>query len=393
MSRTRIAEGVPGNPGLRDHLSTAVLGAFEDAGITGEQVERAWVGNFLGELFCRQGHLGSLLAGIAPGLDGKPIGRVEAACASGSMALTAAAEAIQAGWDVALVAGVELETHVRGRDGVDFLSVAADRASADAIEANTFPYLFAKRARAYKAESGAPAEATAAVVAKAYRNASDNPVAQMRAVSVTAEEAAAPGPRNRAFLEDPELRDHCRLLESTTFTDGASALVLVSERGLAKLGRSADGLAELVSWGHSTAPLAGGVTLSQMTTSAKAARTALADGGVTADDLDLVEVHDCFAITEILLPEALGLAPRGAGWRLALEGHSARDGRIPVNPGGGLLGIGHPVGATGVRQTVDLVQQLRGRSPCQVAGAELGLAANIGGDDRTAIATLWRSVS
>jgi acetyl-CoA acyltransferase len=386
--------GADGNPDLEAHLGAAVGAALGDAGATAPgAVDRAFVGNFLGELFVQQGHLGAMLVRAAPGLDGAPVTRVEAACASGGVALVAAIEALQAGHDVALAAGVEVETTVRGSDGVEFMARAAHYARERPLDRFVFPHLFARRARAYKAAFGATDLDLGRVVAQAYARAAANPAAQRRALTMTAEQAATASPDNREFLDDADLRPHIRLADCTPFTDGASAAVLATEAGLARLGRRPDDCTEIVGFAQCVAPLGGELDPTRMANTARAAARALDAVGLTPRDLGVVEVHDCFSISYLQAVEAVGLAPLGAAPAALARGAFAPGGACPVNPGGGLLGIGHPVGATGVRQVVDVFHQLRGAAgPVQVPGAPRhGLTANLGGDDRTAVVLVHRA--
>lgn len=386
--------GPQANPDLEAHLGGAVGAALRAAGAAEPgRVDRAFVGNFLGELFVQQGHLGAMLVRVAPSLDGAPVTRVEAACASGGVALVAAIEALQAGHDVALAAGVEVETTVRGAEGVEFMARAAHYARERPLDRFVFPHLFARRARAYKAAFAATDLDLGHVVAQAYQRAAGNPAAQRRALTMTAEQAATESAENRLFLDDPVLRPHIRLADCTPFTDGASAAVLATEAGLARLGRRPDDCTEVIGLAQCVAPLAGELDARRMANTARAAARALADAALGPTDLDVVEVHDCFSISYLQAVEAVGLAPLGGAPAALRAGAFAPDGVCPVNPGGGLLGIGHPVGATGVRQLVDVFHQLRGAAGAiQVPGAPRhGLTANLGGDDRTAVVLVQRA--
>jgi len=375
------------NPSLEEHLREATLKALEVAGVTPAQVERGYVSNFLGECFSKQGHLGSMLAAVHPDLEGKPFGRIEAACASGSAAIAAATEAICAGWDVVLVVGVEVETNVRGRDGVEFMARAAHYESQRELSEFTFPHLFARRTRAYKDAFGATDEDVAAVVLKAYQNAAKNPKALKHHVEMTPEHATHAGAHNPTFLEDPELRPHMKMSDSTQFTDGASAVVLCSEAGLEKLGIATARCTEILAWGHSTRALGAETDGARMTNLRAAAEVAYRDAGITAADVDLVELHDCFAISELQQIEALGLTDEGQAGAALREGTFDIDGRVPINTGGGLLGFGHPIGATGVKQVVEVWRQAQGLCEAyQVPNRpQIAVTSNLGGDDRTGI--------
>ena len=173
------------------------------------------------------------------------------------------------------------------------------------------------------------------------------------------------------------------------------ALVLCSADGVARLGRKLADCSEVLACEVSTAALSADPSPLALDNSASAAKRAYAKAGVTAKEMQVAEVHDCFTVTEILMYEALGFADTGRGATLLREGATAIDGAIPVNTGGGLVGFGHPVGATGVKQVLELHRQFH--SMCgdyQVGGdPTLGIAANMGGDDRTAVVTILRSAS
>lgn len=383
------------NPTLEEHLRRAVGAAFEATGVAPASVSKGWVGNFLGELFARQGHLGSMLAGVHADLAGKPFGRVEGACASGALAVLGCAEAIQAGHDVTLAAGVEVENTVRGRDGVEFMARAAHYAKTRSLSQFTFPYLFARRAKHYVESTGAEREDLARVVVKARRNATRNPLAHLHAVAPLTLEQALPSEANPHFLEeDNPFREWITMADCTQFVDGASALLLASREGLDRLGIAPEQTTELVAFGHTTCGLDTEQPPERLVNMEAAAQQAYADAGISAVSVDVAEVHDCFSITELQMYEALGFAPPGEGYQLIREGHTEIDGRLPVNTGGGLLGFGHPVGATGVKQVLEVHRQLRGLCGDYQVGRELtwGLTANLGGDDHTGVVTLQSRV-
>ncbi|MEO1268492.1 MAG: beta-ketoacyl synthase N-terminal-like domain-containing protein [Myxococcota bacterium] len=381
------------NPTLEDHLNTALKGMFQSTGVEPERIDRAIVGNFLGACFVRQGHLGAMLSRVCPRLEGVPAWRVEAACASGSIALISAIDAIQAGADLVLVAGVEVETGVKTMDGVDYMARAAHYATERERSPFLFPYLFAERAKAYKDAWGATHTDLARVSLKAITNANRNPNAQLRHLHVTLDEVSAISKQNNLFLEDPELRPHMRFYDATTFTDGASALLLASDRGLAALSRTEADCTELIAYGHRVAPLGGPIDPIRLTTTRAAAAQAFADADLTIDAIDVAEVHDCYSINELLILEAIGLAAEGQGFQLTADGATALEGSLPVNTGGGLLGFGHPVGATGVKQTLEIFRQMKGLcGDYQMATPPRhGMAVNMGGNDRTAVVMMQRN--
>jgi acetyl-CoA acyltransferase len=385
--------GKRANPTIGEHLHRAALAALEKSGVPAEAVQKGFVGNFTGEIFVQQGHLNALLAGAHPAFALKPFTRVEGACASGGLALVAGMDSIAAGYDVVLITGVEVQTTLSARDGADALARAAHYATERSIDPFTFPAMFARRMKAYCQTYGITPADIAPVVVKAYDNASRNPHAHMRAFRMTLDNARTSSEANPQFLQNAELKEWLKVSDCSQVSDGASAAILLSDRGLSMLGKSRSDVVEIVSYGHATAPLDGDRSFTSMGTTAAAAREAYRDAGIEPGDVQVAEVHDCFSIAEIQMYEALGFAGPGQGVRLAQDGTVALGGRLPVNTGGGLMAFGHPVGATGVKQAVEIHRQIRGLAgDYQMARRpRVGLAANMGGDDRTAVVTLYRA--
>jgi acetyl-CoA acyltransferase len=385
--------GVKTNPNLEEHMQVATLGAFEATGVSAADIEKAYVSNFLGECFSRQGHLGSMLADVHPDLEGIPIARIEAACASGSAAIAACVDAMQGGVDVTMVVGVEVETNASTRDGIDYMARAAHYEQSRDWDSFTFPYVFARRAKHYKEAFGATNMDLGQVVAKAYGNASLNPLAQMQAVQVEAEWAATTSDHNAHFLSHPDYREHIKQADCTTFTDGGSAVILATEDGLGRLGIPRSQCTEILAYGHSVAGLGKETDPTRLTNMARAARTAYSDADVEPSAVEVVEVHDCFSINELQHYEALGLCGWGEAPDLLKSGATAIGGRVPVNTGGGLLGFGHPIGATGVKQVLEVWRQMKGQcGDYQMPSTpSLGVTANLGGDDRTGIVMVHRN--
>lgn len=381
------------NASLRELLTRAVADAAAITGADLGLVDRAYVGNFVGELFVNQGHLGAALAGVAPALEFKPSMRVEGACASGGLAMCCAVDAIRGGADVALVAGVEVQTTASARVGGDYLARAADYERQRPIDDFTFPALFARRTKFYRERYGTTEREIAHAAVKAYANANRNPKAHMKAVKVTLEDAAASGVSNPNFLGNAELAPYLKVTDCSQVSDGASAMILASEEGLRKLGRAFSDVVEIIGLGQSTASLYVDGDPTSLDTTRRATAQAYAAAGVDAGQVDVAEVHDCFTLTEILMYEALGFAAPGKGARLLELGDTQIDGRIPVNTGGGLVGFGHPVGATGVKQVVEIWRQMKGQcGDYQIPRpARVGVTANMGGDDKTAVVGVYRN--
>jgi acetyl-CoA acyltransferase len=328
-----------------------------------------------------------------PQLAGVGIGRTEAACASGGVALLAAAEAISAGHDVVLVAGAESQTTVRAREGAEYLARAAHFKLERSIDEFTFPALFARRAKAYHEAYGLPYSELAHFTMKAMENARKNPLAHMVANRWTMEQAMEAGERNPHFLANPDYQAALKMSDCSQVTDGAAALILASSEGLRALGVDRSAAVRLRSYHLSTNALGQPVDLLKMETAAQAFERTLADGEVSLDDLGVAEVHDCFTIAELLMMEAMGLEKPGQGIEAVRSGKTRLDGSLPVNTGGGLVGFGHPVGATGVKQAAEIFRQMKGLcGDYQLAKIpSLGIMANMGGDDRTCLAALFEN--
>lgn len=260
------------------------------------------------------------------------------------------------------------------------------------IDDFTFPCLFARRAKAYKETFDATDADIARVVVKAYSNGNRNPHAHMRAVTMSLEQAQNASENNPYFLANETYREHLKVSDCSQVSDGGSALVLATEAGLARLGVKAADCIELVGYGQVTAPLGRIEDITELSTTKRAAEQAYASARITARELQLAEVHDCFAVTELLMMEALGLSAKGKARDLVNAGATALSGPIPINPGGGLVAFGHPVGATGVKQVVEIFKQMLGRAGDYQVGSRptTAVTANMGGDDRTAVVMVFR---
>lgn len=382
------------NPGLEDHLTAAVRQLIERYQVDPTLVQRGYVGNFAGELFCNQGFLGAMVARADPRLAGIGFARMEAACASGGTALVAAIDAIQAGLDVVLVVGAEVQTTVKARQGADYLARASHYATERSIDDFTFPALLARRAKAYKEAYGLTERDLAQLSVKAYSNANRNPLAHMHDVKMTLEQAEAAGDHNPQFLKNPELHAHLKMSDCSQVSDGGAALLLASEAGLKKLRRAKGDCVAVRSYGFATNPLGQVKDLTWLDTAAAASGEAMRDAGIGPKDVQVAEVHDCFTIAELMMYEAAGWAERGKGAELVRSGRTTIEGDIPVNTGGGLVGFGHPVGATGVKQAIEIFRQMKGLCGDYQLKQQVrtGLTVNMGGDDRTVVSLVLQNV-
>ncbi len=382
------------NPTLRELLTRAVTEASEVSGVDLERVEKSYVGNFVGELFVNQGHLGAALAGVHPALALKPSMRVEGACASGGLAMLCGIDAVRAGSDVVLIAGVEVQTTASARVGGDYLARAADYARQRGIDDFTFPALFARRTKYYRERFGVSEQDIGRAAVKAYANANRNPLAHMRARKMSLEQASAAGDRNPNFLSNEELSPYLKVSDCSQVSDGASAMFLVSEQGLKDLGIPESQAVEILATAHVVASLFEDGDPAELSTTRAAVQRAYAAAGLGPEDIEVAEVHDCFTVTELMMYEAAGFAEPGGGAALLAEGATEIGGRIPVNTGGGLVGFGHPVGATGVKQPVELWRQMKGRcGDYQVPGSPgIGMSVNMGGDDKTVVVGIYKNL-
>ena len=380
------------NLDLEGYLTQALTELFSQ-GLDPKLVTRGYVGNFAGELFNQQGHLGAMVSRAIPELAGVGIGRSEAACASGGVALLSAAEAVSAGHDVVLVAGAECQTTVKAREGAEFLARASHFKEERPIDDFTFPAMFARRTKAYHETHGLAYSELAHFTVKAMENARKNPLAHMKANKWDFKSAAEGGDHNPHFLGNEELKASLKVSDCSQVTDGGAALLLVSEEGLKKLGVDKSQAIKLRSYAMTTNPLGRTADLLKMDSAGQAFCRTFTDGGVTVKDLDVAEVHDCFTIAELLMMEAMGLEEPGRGIEAVKSGKTTLSGSLPVNTGGGLVGFGHPVGATGVKQAIEIYRQMKGQcGDYQIANTpKLGVMANMGGDDRTCFVGLFEN--
>ena len=382
------------NPSLEDYLVNSIRGALDETGVDAGDIDRGFIGNFAGELFSSQGHLGAMAVRADEKFVGKPFMRVEGACASGGLAVLSGVDALHSGSDVVLAAGAEVQTTCSAREGAGYLARASHWGEERDIDEFTFPAMFARRAKHYKEAFGVTDEDIAHVAVKAYANANKNPNAHMREVTMELEKASKAGKRNPAFLANEELKPHLKMSDCSQVSDGGAAMILATEAGLKRLGIAEEDCIELVSYGQATGALGQVDDYTELSITKIAAQQAYEDGGLEPEDVDVAEVHDCFAVTECLMYEALGFAESGEGAKLAREGETTLEGSIPVNTGGGLMAFGHPVGATGVKQVLEIFRQMKGQ--CGDYQLEetpsVGLTANMGGDDRTSVCMAFKNL-
>jgi acetyl-CoA C-acetyltransferase len=378
--------------------------ASVDKGFDPREIEAIYLGNYSSDLFEGQGHIAPIIAdwvGLAP----RPATRIEDACASSGVALRQGALAIASGlYDVVLVGGVEKMTSLPTERVTDVLATGGD-ALFEIPAGFTFPGFYAAMATAYIHKYGAPLEALMRVGIKNHKHGALNEKAQfnltirqiMENKLAKAKAQGRPLPSwagELDFLRDeaanPVIAWPLRLFDCSPISDGAAALLLVAEERakdftdkpvyLIGSGQASDGAL------HSRPELA------SIRAAKLAAQEAYAMAGVGPKDIRLAEVHDCFTIAELIATEDLGFFPPGEGWKAAMEGLTSLHSPRPINTSGGLKAKGHPVGASGAAQAVELWQQLRGQAgPRQVPGEPaLGLTHNVGGTGQTCVVHIFR---
>ncbi len=361
---------------LRDLSTEAGAIALRDSGIDGKDIQSLYIGNMSAGRFIGQEHLAALAVDQA-GLIPIPATRCEAACASSALAFREAYFSILSGeYDIVMAAGAEKMTDLKGTDAIATLMGAGDQEWESAIGL-TFAGLYALIARDHMQKYGTTREQMAMVSVNNHRNGVLNPLAQFPA-EITVEKV----------LKSPLISDPLRLLDCSPITDGAAAVILVSE----KIAKRFENPIWILGSGQASDTLAlhHRKSMTELVATKVAAKKAYEQAGLKPKNIDLAEVHDCFSINEIIAIEDLGFCDKGKGGKFVEDGKIARDGEKPINPTGGLKSIGHPVGATGVRQIADVVKQLRGEyGNLQVKDARFGLALNIGGSGATSVVNIF----
>jgi acetyl-CoA C-acetyltransferase len=363
----------------RDLRSLAVEAgqkALENAGAKPSQVEAFHLGNFAGPSFVGQNHLAPYVA-AGMGITGIPATRFEAACASSGAAFFHAVSAVAAGlYDVILITGVEKMTSQPTPKVTEILAGAGDLCG-EVRAGATFPALFAMIARRHMYQYGTTREQMAAVAVKNHANGAKNPLAHMRKV-ITMEQAL-----NGKPISEPLTVYDCSLI-----SDGAAAVLIAPfERASEFTDKPVRVLG--ISQASDNVALDEKEDITTLRAVKISAEKAYKMAGVKPADIQFAEVHDCFTIAEIVAIEDLGFVKKGEGGPYSLAGKTCIQGELPVNTSGGLKAKGHPVGATGVGQICDVVQQIRGEADeRQVKRNSLGLAQNLGGSGATSVITI-----
>jgi acetyl-CoA C-acetyltransferase len=372
-------------------MREATLGALEATRIEPKEVETAHVGNFAAELYAKQGHIGAFFIEVDPQFSGLPTSRHEAACASGSIALIAASAEIEAGrYDLSCVVGVEQMKTVGSTVGGDYLGTAAwYEREAKGIEF-PFPKLFGRLGDEYDKRYGLKDEHLAHISAVNYSNAKRNPNAQTRNWFMSESHAQQESKFNTV------IGGRIKVSDCSQVTDGSVALFLASEKFASawakRNGKQLSDIPRILGWGHHTAPLEFATKVAESRDNAYVlphTRQAILDAFKRAEiasaaQLSGIETHDCFTTSEYMAIDHFGITKPGESWKAVEEGVIELGGKLPINPSGGLIGAGHPVGATGVRQMLDCHRQITDTAgEYQVEGATKFAMLNIGGSGTT----------
>lgn len=377
------------------HISALMREAYEASLLTTkiepQDIKAAFVGNFAAELYCMQAHLGAFFVDFDPAFKGLPTSRFEGACASSALAVLSAMAHIQAGiYDCICLIGVELMKTASPEKGGDFLGTAAwYEKESEGVEF-PFPKLFGKLGDVYDARYGLDDKHLVRIATLNYENAKLNPNAQTRDWFMNSQHACSKGQYNSA------VSGRIKVTDCSQVTDGAVCLYLASESFASEHAKRCGVTPEQISciqgWGHTTAPI-------EFTTKVKDSedaeyvlpwtRKAITDAYQRAGikdcwELDAIETHDCFTTSEYMAIDHFGLTAPGQSWKATEEGIIDMDGKLPINPSGGLIGCGHPVGATGARQLLDAHKQVTGTAgDYQIPDAKRVATLNIGGSATT----------
>ncbi len=383
-----------------DRRGIDIAGAFAEAVNEGlavtkldaAEIDTGHVGNFVGDLFAGQGLLGGFFGLVDPAFDGLPTARHEAACASGSVAILAATAEIEAGrYDLACVVGLEQMRNVPGQKAAENLGAAAWHGHEFGDARFVWPRAFSDLADEYERRYGLDYKHLMRIAEINFGNAKRNPNSQTRAWQFTPESFTANDDAN------PVVEGRTRKMDCGQVTDGTAVVFLASPARAAdyaaKRGIALDSLPRIAGWGHRSAPISYAQKIRNSRDDAYVfpqVRRAIVDArtraGIDLAAIDVVETHDCFTATEYMAIDHLGITAPGESWKAIEDGTIEHGGSLPINPSGGLIGTGHPVGATGIRMTLDAFKQVTGTAgDYQVDGAKTVQTLNIGGSTTTTV--------
>ncbi len=374
---------------IYDGMRQCVLSGLEKAALDASDINVVHIGNFVSELFAGQALLGGFMGHIHYDLAGTPTSRHESACASGSLAVLAAMADLEAGrYETACVLGVEIMRNVPGHIAANHLGTAAWAGPETDGRTYVWPSLFSDLAEEYNNRYGLNRNHLAAIAQKNFKNASCNPNAQSRNWTFTDE----------SFKEDedanPIIEGWMRRHDCGQVTDGAAVVFLATEKAARRYAKkrniSFETIPQIKGWGHTTAPMKLATKFEEskkdqsgyiLPWTRKAIVDAYKRAGISGPEmLDGIETHDCFTITEYMAIEHFGITAPGEAWKVIEAGMLEKGGNLPVNASGGLIGLGHPVGATGVRMLFDAYRQTSGSAgDMQIEGAKTIATYNVGG--------------
>jgi len=360
---------------LRALAVEAGIAAIRDANIEGADIEAMYIGNMSAGKFIGQEHLAALAVDQA-GLVGIPSSRLEAACASGSLAFRQACLAVASGeYDIVIAAGAEKMTDLQTEDVTTTLMGAGDQ-EWEGWLGMTFPGLYALMARRHMYEYNTTREQMALFSVNGHKNAALNPKAQFP-FEITVEDV----------LNSPPVADPLRLLDCSPVSDGAAAVIIASEDAAKRF----ENPIWLIGSGQATDNLAlhDRKSLTSLRATKIAAKKAYEQAGISPEKIDVAEVHDCFSINGLIALEDLGFCERGKSGKFVEDGNIERGAAVSINTSGGLKAKGHPVGATGISQIIEIVKQLRGECGKRQVPAEFGLTHNVGGTGATVVVNIF----
>jgi acetyl-CoA C-acetyltransferase len=376
-----------------DMFSEILNDALTSAKLTPDQIQVAHVGNFVGDLFTGQGLLNGFFGEVHPEMSSIPTSRHEAACASGSIAILSAMRDIESGhYDLACVLGLEYMRNVDGKTGADHLGAATWRNKEAQDATYPWPYMFNQIIDEYDKRYGIDCKYLKDISKINFSNAQNNPNAQTRNWDFPKESFT----NNDQY--NPVIEGRIRKMDCGQITDGAACVFLANEATAKVYAKQHQlklkDIPRIKGWGHRSAAISLETKLkisagqplifphvAQIMTDALA-RAGLSD----ITELDGLETHDCFSITEYMAIDHIGLTSPGESWKAIEEGRISMDGDFPINPSGGLLGLGHPVGATGIRMLLDCAKQVSGKAKkSQVKNAENMATFNLGGSTTTCV--------
>lgn len=370
--------GVLEGLGLKAMAIQAANQALSEAGLDRKEIEALYVGNFISGVLTGQETIAPQIGDLLGLRKDIPCTKVEGACCSGGIALRHAHSLIASGQaQFVLAIGVEKMTHASTEKNTEGLSMAMDQ-DTEGKTGLTFPGFFALVAQRHMHEFGTTPDHMGHVAVKNHGNSANNPRARFRN-PVSLEQTRA-----SRLIADP-----LRLYDCCPISDGAAAVVLCpTERAR----RHTDASVEIIGTAQATGYCALYRTPDPVSLEATtiAAKKAFEMARISPVDVDVVELHDCFSIAEIVDSEDLGFFPKGRGGFAAADGETRMGGKIPINPSGGLLSKGHPVGATGIGQVYEVVRQLRGTHENQVRDAEIGLTHNLGATGQVVTVNIFR---